>query len=95
MRILVVNAGSSSLKLSLLDGNDDRLWSGDEVEASDVVSDEDKGALDMAAIRFGGCHVYRVAGPPPTPKEPHPRLRARPLAARSRRKGLFSCEVSA
>ena len=49
MRVLVANAGSSSLKLSLLDGDDSELWSR-ELEAPRAVIEPDVVASALAGL---------------------------------------------
>ena len=49
MRVLVVNAGSSSLKLSLLDAHDHELWTR-ELEAPRAVVDDDVVAAALAEL---------------------------------------------
>ena len=49
MRVLVVNAGSSSLKLSLLDADDNELWSG-ELSAPSAVVEPDVVAAALAEL---------------------------------------------
>jgi acetate kinase len=49
MRVLVANAGSSSLKLSLLDAQDDELWA-NELDAPRAVVDESAVAAALAEL---------------------------------------------
>src|SRR5215207_7318079 len=52
MRVLVVNAGSSSLKLRLLDGRDELLGA-EDLEVSSPPERADPATLEAALVRLG------------------------------------------